>query len=182
MNGVDANSLELAANVNGSQHSSVGRRLFSVGLHLHAAGYAGVGFTAGEIGNVDEGVVLGGLDVADTEGVNISAAGTNLRGSVVGDNLFFLGLGRLLSLLYGGLKYWRLAAIRKSLGRTRTHKHTLSSWEQVSNKDSGKAILVNAEAKKRELVFHHFCFHAKPPPHSPRASLRHAKHISFCDQ
>lgn len=97
MDGVDANSLKFTANVNGGQHSSVGRRFFSVSLDLHTTGDAGVGFTAGEIGNVDEGVVLGGLDVADTEGVLVSTGGAaDLGWSVVGLDLLFLDFHLLL--------------------------------------------------------------------------------------
>jgi len=104
---VDANSLELTADINGSQHGSVGGGLFSVSLDLHTTGDTGVGFTAGEIGNVDEGVVLGGLDVANTEGVVISTVGTtDLGGTVVGHGLLFLGLDILSFLSLGdfGLK------------------------------------------------------------------------------
>jgi hypothetical protein len=104
---VDANSLELTADINGSQHGSVGGGLFSVSLDLHTTGDTGVGFTAGEIGNVDEGVVLGGLDVANTEGVVISTVGTtDLGGTVVGHGLLFLGFDilSLLSLGDFGLK------------------------------------------------------------------------------
>jgi len=99
---VDANGLELAANINGSQHGGVGGRLFSVGLDLHTTGDAGVGFTAGKIGHVDEGVVEGGLDVTDTKSV-VSGLATNLRGSVVGLLLLLLGFFTLLSFCLGSL-------------------------------------------------------------------------------
>lgn len=49
---------------------------------------------------MDEGVVLGGLDVAHTERVGVGAGTTtDLGGSVVGDSLLFLGFGILLSFL-----------------------------------------------------------------------------------
>lgn len=130
VNGVDTNSLEFTADVDGSQHSSVGGGFFSVSLDLHTTGNAGVGFTAGEIGNVDEGVVLGRLDVADTEGVGVGAGTTtDLGGSVVGDSLLFLGFGILsfLSLCDFGLKRTRRLATIKTKGPGRTHTHTLSS-------------------------------------------------------
>ena len=92
MDGVDANSLELAANVDGSQHSSVGGGLLSVSLDFHTTGDTGVGFTAGEISNVDEGVVLGGLNVANTELVGRGVSSDSLGWSVVG-NLGFLNGG-----------------------------------------------------------------------------------------
>lgn len=95
MDGVDANGLELAANVDGGQHSSVGRGLLSVSLDFHTTGDTGVGFTAGEISNVDEGVVLGGLNVANTERVDVGFGAANLRWAVVGLGLLFLGLGLL---------------------------------------------------------------------------------------
>jgi hypothetical protein len=98
VDGVDANSLELAANVDGSQHSSVGGGLLSVSLDFHTTGDTGVGFTAGEISNVDEGVVLGGLNVANTERVVFGLGAANLRWAVVGLDLLFLCLG-LLGLL-----------------------------------------------------------------------------------
>jgi len=95
VDGVDANSLELAANVDGSQHSSVGGGLLSVSLDFHTTGDTGVGFTAGEISNVDEGVVLGGLNVANTERVVFGLGAANLRWAVVGLDLLFLCFGLL---------------------------------------------------------------------------------------
>jgi hypothetical protein len=54
---------------------------------------------------VDESVVEGGLDVADTEAVFGLLGGTNLGGTVVGDLLFlcFGSFGRDLLLLCLGL-------------------------------------------------------------------------------
>lgn len=104
VDGVDADDLELTADVNGGKHSGVGGRLFSVSLHLHAAGDAGVGFTAGEIGHVDEGVVEVGLQVAHAKDVLGLLGLAQLGGTVVG-NLLFLGLalGDLLLLSLGKL-------------------------------------------------------------------------------
>jgi len=51
----------------GGQHSGVGRSLITIGLHLHASGDTGDGLTAGQIRNVDEGVVEAGVDVGHSE-------------------------------------------------------------------------------------------------------------------
>ena len=99
---VDANSLELTANVDGGKHSGVGGGLFSVSLDLHTTGDTGVGFTAGEIGDVNEGVVEVSLQVANTEDVLRLLGLTELGGTVVG-NTFFLGftVGELFLLSLG---------------------------------------------------------------------------------
>lgn len=100
---VDANSLQFTADVDGGEHSGVGGGLLSVGLDFHTTGDSAVGFTAGQISNVDEGVVEGRLDVADAELVVLLGSGgtTDLGGSVVGNNLLFTGfdLRGLLSFL-----------------------------------------------------------------------------------
>jgi hypothetical protein len=100
VDGVDADSLEFTDDVDGGEHSSVGGGLFSVSLDFHAASDAGVGFAAGEIGDVDEGVVLGRLDVADTESILlvVSRGTANVGWAVVGNSLF-LGGFRILSFL-----------------------------------------------------------------------------------
>lgn len=67
--------------------TSVGRRFFSVSLDLHSTGDSSVGFSAGEIGNVDEGVVESCQDVADSELVLVLLASSNDGGTVV-SNLF----------------------------------------------------------------------------------------------
>ena len=51
----------------GSQHSGVGGGLVTVGLDLHATGDTGDGLAAGQIGDVDEGVVEGGEDAGNAE-------------------------------------------------------------------------------------------------------------------
>lgn len=105
MDCVNAEALEFSADVDSGEHSGVGGGLFSVSLNLHTTGDTGVGFTAGEISDVDESVVEGGLDVADTEDVFGLLGGTNLGGTVVGD-LFLLcfgSFGRDLLLLCLGL-------------------------------------------------------------------------------
>ena len=62
--------------------TSIRRRLFSVSLDLHTTGNSNEGFSSGEIGNVDESIVPGGHDVADTED---ELVGTNVR-RAIGDN------------------------------------------------------------------------------------------------
>merc|ERR1712227_771657 len=65
--GVDAQLLAPGADVGGGLHGGVDRVLVTVGLDLHAAGDADDGFLAGEIGDVDKGVVGGGEEMADAE-------------------------------------------------------------------------------------------------------------------
>ena len=65
--GVDAEGLESGVHVGGGHHGGVRAAFFSVGLDFHASGDSGVGFSAGEVGDVDEGVVERGEDVAHCE-------------------------------------------------------------------------------------------------------------------
>jgi hypothetical protein len=51
----------------GRQHGSVRGGLVTVGLDLHAAGDTGDGFAAGQIGDVDEGVVEGGENAGNAK-------------------------------------------------------------------------------------------------------------------
>ena len=76
--------------------TSVGGGLFAISLDLHAARDARVGFSSGQIGNVNESVVERSLDVADTKDVLGVFAGRGLRRTVVDDLLFFLLVGSLL--------------------------------------------------------------------------------------
>lgn len=64
---VDAELLAAGGDVLGSQHGSVGGGLVTVSLDLHTTGDTGDGFTAGQIGDVDEGVVEGGEDTSNAE-------------------------------------------------------------------------------------------------------------------
>lgn len=64
---VDAELLAAGGDVLGSQHGSVGGGLVTVSLDLHSTGDTGDGFTAGQIGDVDEGVVEGGEDTSNAE-------------------------------------------------------------------------------------------------------------------
>ena len=57
----------LLGNILGSQHSSVGRGLISVGLDLHSSGDSADGLTSGQVGHVHERVVEGGVDVGHAE-------------------------------------------------------------------------------------------------------------------
>lgn len=51
----------------GSQHSSVGRSLITIGLDLHAASDTCDSFTTRQIGDMHESVVETGIDVSDAE-------------------------------------------------------------------------------------------------------------------
>ena len=57
--------------------TSVRRRLFSIGLNLHSTGDSAVGFSTGEIGDVNESVVKGREEMNNTEvvGLNGSTSG-----------------------------------------------------------------------------------------------------------
>jgi hypothetical protein len=57
----------LRTDVLGCQHSGVGRGLVTVGLDLHATSHTGDGFAAGQIGDVDEGVIEGGKDAGNAK-------------------------------------------------------------------------------------------------------------------
>merc|ERR1719509_120534 len=61
--GGDAERLNFLSDILGSQHSSVRGCLLPVSLHLHAASNSGDGFTARQVGDVDESVVERGEDV-----------------------------------------------------------------------------------------------------------------------
>lgn len=80
--------------------TSIWGRLFSIGLDLHTSSDLAVGFSARQIGHVDEGVVEGGQQVDDSEGVLLGGS-NSLGWSVVGDFLF------LDDLLLGGLQRYR---------------------------------------------------------------------------
>jgi hypothetical protein len=64
---VDAELLAAGGDVLGSQHGSVGGGLVTIGLDLHATGDTADGLTAGEIGDVNEGVVEASKDASNTE-------------------------------------------------------------------------------------------------------------------
>ena len=79
--------------------TSIGGRLFAIGLDLHASSDAGVGFPARQIGNVNESVIERSLDVADAEDVLRVLAWRRGGWSVVDDLLLLLDLLTLLSSL-----------------------------------------------------------------------------------
>ena len=75
--------------------TSIGRRFFSIGLDLHSSGDSSVSFTSGKIGDMDEGVVESGLDVANSEvhGILVlvlRAGGSIVDGFLFSDNLWWL--------------------------------------------------------------------------------------------
>ena len=57
----------LLGNILSGQHSSVGGSLISVGLDLHATSDPANGLTTGQVSDVHEGVVEGGVDVGNSE-------------------------------------------------------------------------------------------------------------------
>merc|ERR1719369_1061442 len=63
----DAESLHLLGHVLSGQHSGVGGGLVTVSLHLHTTSHPADGLPAGQVGDVDEGVVEGSEDVRHSE-------------------------------------------------------------------------------------------------------------------
>lgn len=59
--------ISLRTDVLGCQHGGVGRGLIAIGLDLHATSHTGDGFAAGEIGDVDEGVIEGSEDTGNAK-------------------------------------------------------------------------------------------------------------------
>lgn len=74
--------------------TSIWGRFFSIGLDLHSSGDSAVGFSTGEISNVNESIVEGGEKMDNTEVVDI-LGGTGLRWSEVGNLLFLNFFGFL---------------------------------------------------------------------------------------
>lgn len=68
----------LRTDVLGRQHGSVWGGLVTVGLDLHAASDTGDGFAAGQIGDVDEGVVEGRKDAGNAKD-ELALRDVNLR-------------------------------------------------------------------------------------------------------
>ncbi|ANB13654.1 hypothetical protein AWJ20_1953 [Sugiyamaella lignohabitans] len=79
--GVDTNLLALDGNVLSGQHGSVRRRLVVVGLDLHTTGNTRDGFTTGQIGNVDEGIIERCKDTSNSED-KLSLTGLETKGDV----------------------------------------------------------------------------------------------------
>ena len=105
----DIELFESVDHVDGGLHGSVGGGLISIGLDLHAAGDSDEGFSAGEIGDVEESVVPGGEDMTDSEDISGGVLGTKSSllffgglltlGSSLGSFLFASLLGGFLDLL-----------------------------------------------------------------------------------
>jgi hypothetical protein len=55
--GSDTDFLATGGNVLSGQHGGVGRAFVTIGLHFHTTSNTGNGFTAREIGDMDEGIV-----------------------------------------------------------------------------------------------------------------------------
>lgn len=64
--GVNTQLLAADGDVLSGKHSSVGRRLITISLHLHATSHADQSFLTGKISDVHEGIVEGGEDVGNT--------------------------------------------------------------------------------------------------------------------
>ena len=87
--GGDTDLLALDGNILGSQHGGVRGGLITIGLDLHTSGDTGDGFTTGQIGDVNKGIVERGKDVGNTKDLLVTAdLGTegdvflNLRGGL----------------------------------------------------------------------------------------------------
>jgi len=63
----DSKGLDFLSDILGGQHSGVGRGLVTISLHFHASGHPADGFPAGQIGDVDEGIVEGRKDMRHSE-------------------------------------------------------------------------------------------------------------------
>jgi len=64
---VNMEFIESLYDIIGSHHSSIWGWFFSVSLNLHTSCNSNIGFSAGEIGDMDECIVPGGEDVSNTE-------------------------------------------------------------------------------------------------------------------
>jgi hypothetical protein len=98
----DIKLLETVDDVDCGLHGCVGGRLVTIGLYFHAAGDSGESFSAGEIGDVDEGVVPGCEDMADSEDITRGVLWAKCS-LLFGFNSFFGSFGRLCALLGGCL-------------------------------------------------------------------------------
>jgi hypothetical protein len=70
VDGGNVELLESVDNVNCSLHSGVGGGLIAIRLDFHATSHSREGFSAGEIGDVDKGIVPCGEDMADGEDIS----------------------------------------------------------------------------------------------------------------
>jgi len=88
VDGGDTDLLKTNDNVLGGHHGGVRRRLVTIGLHLHTTGDTGDGLTTGAIGDVNEGIVEGGVHVRDSEDIvagRVVDRHLALNRSIVGD-------------------------------------------------------------------------------------------------
>lgn len=116
VDGGDVELLEPVDDVDGGLHGGVGGGLVAICLDFHAAGDSREGLSAGEIGDVDEGIVPGCEDVADSE--DISAGILRAEGSLLlGINSLLGSLFSLSSLLLGllGRSDFRFSSLHFSL-------------------------------------------------------------------
>lgn len=81
----NAQFLALCCHILSCQHGRIGRRFVTIGFHFHAASDTDDGFAAGEVGDVDKGVVEGGVDAGDAK---YELTGTDLRAE--SDVFFYL--------------------------------------------------------------------------------------------
>ena len=99
--GVDTAFLAALDDVLSGEHSSVGRGLITISLDLHTTGNLGDGFAAGVVGDVNEGIVAGGVDVAGTEDEGfLGDVGAETLGFFLLDCLSLLGHVCVLLVLF----------------------------------------------------------------------------------
>ena len=95
---VDPEELATGSNVLSSKHSGVGRVLITVSLNLHTTSDADDGLTARDVGDMDESVVVGSVDVSNRKvDLTVVRAGAH-------DELFLISLLLKLGLLGHFLK------------------------------------------------------------------------------
>jgi len=67
VDGRDAKLLTTSSHVLSGKHGGIWRGLVAIGLDLHATSHTDESLAAGEIGDVDESVVVRRIDVCDTK-------------------------------------------------------------------------------------------------------------------
>ena len=81
--------------------TSIWRRFFSIGLNLHTTGDSAVGFSTGEISDVDESVVEGSKEMDNTEDSGVFLLG-----------LWWTEVGLLLFLNFNFSFLWWLSELK----------------------------------------------------------------------
>ena len=115
----DADLLAAGGDVLGSQHSSVGRGLVTVGLDLHATGDTRDRLLAGQIGDVHECVVERREDVRNTEvAFTLGELGTELNGLLL-LNAGLLGRLQVHPIVSDAIQPFTLARSPPEFARTR---------------------------------------------------------------